>query len=347
MIMLLLKSLFHLLEFCIFYNINKKSIIPKIALIWYENQKYKRYFNEKKKKLSFSIQEKWFIRSMFIINPKARRDFTLVTPETVFYRWKKAIKDYWTYDKPKTRKKGRPPMTKALKLLIKNLKIDNYLWGFKRIQDELAKISINISRETIRKVIHDYRKSGDIKPNYSWSRFLKSHWQSLFACDFFTVDTFGFKRFHVFFIIELKSRNIVHYNVTQNPNIHFLRNQLSYFEELHPVSYLIHDNSGELKYFPYQEYKIRGVSTTPYSPNLNAYAERFIRSIRQECLDWFVIFSEMQLRNILRSYTEYYNDFRPHQGINSIPAGRSPDVTGKIKRKPVLYVLHNHYYRAS
>lgn len=344
--MLLLKSLFHLLEFYLFYIINRKSIILKIALIWQENQRYKRYFNEKNVKLPFSIQEKWFIRSMFISNPKARKYFTLVTPETILYRWKSAIKNYWTYDKPKTRKKGRPPITKAMKLLIKKLKIENYLWGCTRIQDELEKISIDISRETIRKVIQDFRKSGDIKPNYSWSKFLKSHWQSLFACDFFTVDIFGFKRFYVFFIIELKSRRIVHYNVTQNPNILFLRNQFSYFEELYPDSYLIHDNSGELKYFPYDEYEINGVATTPYSPNLNAYAERFIRSIRQECLDWFVIFSERQLRNILKSYMEYYNKYRPHQGLGAIPEGREPDISGKIKKKSILYSLHSHYYRA-
>ncbi len=172
---------------------------------------------------------------------------------------------------------------------------------------------------------------------------------------------FGFKRFYVFFIIELKSRRIVHYNVTQNPNIRFLRSQFSYFEELYPNSYLIHDNSGELKYFPYQEYEINGVATTPYSPNLNAYvgcipsnktgfcdqAERFIRSIRQECLDWFIIFSEKQLRNILRNYMEYYNKYRPHQSLKSIPEGKPPDVSGKIKKMPILYGLHNHYYRAS
>ena len=131
---------------------------------------------------------------------------------------------------------------------------------------------------------------------------------------------------------------------------------------MYPKSYLIHDNSGELKYFPYDEYDINGVATTPYSPNLNAYAERFIRSVRQECLDWFVIFSERQLRNILKSYMEYYNfvvlvrliqgldqnnKFRPHQGINAIPEGKPPDVSGMIKKKPILYGLHNHYYLAS
>ena len=195
----------------------------------------------------------------------------MVTPETILYRWKKAIKEYWTYDKPNSRKKGRPPITKAMKLLIKNMKIENYLWGCKRIQDELEKISIAVSRETIRKVIQDYRKSGDIKPNYSWSRFLKTHWQSLFACDFFTVDIFGLKRFYVFFIIELKSRKIVHYNITRNPNIRFLRSQFSYFTESYSDSHLINDNSGELRYFPYHEYEINDVATTPYSPNMKGY----------------------------------------------------------------------------
>jgi hypothetical protein len=87
--MLLLKSLLYLLEFCLFYFLNRKSIIPKIALILQENQRYKRYFQQKKIKLPFTIQKKWFIRSMFISNPKARRYFTLVTPETILYKWKK------------------------------------------------------------------------------------------------------------------------------------------------------------------------------------------------------------------------------------------------------------------
>ena len=128
--MLLLKSLLHLLEFTLFYVINRKSIIPKIALIWQENQKYKRYFQQKKIKQPFTIQEKWFIRTMFISNPKARRYFTLVTPETILYRWKSAIKNHWTYDKLNNKKKGRPPITKAVKLLIKNLKMDYSYYGF-------------------------------------------------------------------------------------------------------------------------------------------------------------------------------------------------------------------------
>ncbi|QEN09156.1 hypothetical protein EXM22_14630 [Oceanispirochaeta crateris] len=78
-----------------------------------------------------------------------------------------------------------------------------------------------------------------------------------------------------------------------------------------------------------------------------AYAERFSRSIRQECLDWFAIFSEKQLRNILKSYMEYYNKYRPYQGIHSISEDRPPVASGKIMKMPIRFGLYHHYYRAS
>ena len=122
--------------------------------------------------------------------------------------------------------------------------------------------------------------------------------------------------------MELKSRKIVQYGITTNPTIQFLRNQFSVFEYEYPGSTLIHDNSGELKWFPYDQYNIRDVAIVPYSPNMNAYAERFVRSIRQECLDYFIIFTYGQLRNIVKSYIEYYNNYRPHQGLKGIPNGQ-------------------------
>jgi transposase InsO family protein len=183
--------------------------------------------------------------------------------------------------------------------------------------------------------------------NVSWKQFLFSHWNSLFACDFFTVDTFGFKRFYVFFIIQLKTRKIVQYGITQNPSIQFLRNQFSVFEYEYPKAMLIHDNSSELRWFPYKEYNFKDARIVPYSPNMNAYAERFVRSARQECLDYFLIFTYNQLHRIVKSYIDYYNNYRPHQGLNGIPNG-PPELhssTGPIKQKPVLFGLHNHYYR--
>jgi transposase InsO family protein len=95
----------------------------------------------------------------------------------------------------------------------------------------------------------------------------------------------------VFFIMKLETREIIRFDVTAHPDIRFLRNQFSVFEDEHPGAYLIHDNSGELKHFPYREYNIKDAAIAPYSPNMNAYAERFVRSIRQECLNFFIIFT--------------------------------------------------------
>ena len=191
------------------------------------------------------------------------------------------------------------------------------------------------------------RKDGLIKPTLSWKRFLSTHWNSLFACDFFTATTFGFVTYYVFFVMELKTRKIVQFGITTNPNKLFLRNQLIEFGSKYPKAMLIHDNSPVLKYFPYEEYNIKGVNISPYSPNMNAYAERFVRSIRQECLNYFILFTYGQLHRIVKEYIEYYNNFRYHQGTNSIPNGmpQSHNSTGKIKKKPVLFGLHNHYYR--
>ncbi|MDR1388941.1 MAG: integrase core domain-containing protein, partial [Treponema sp.] len=137
-----------------------------------------------------------------------------------------------------------------------------------------------------------------------------------------------------------------HYNVTTNPTRQFLRLQLSEFDYCYPNSYLIHDNSGELKWFPYNWYSIKDIPTVPYSPNLNAYAERFVRSLRQECLDHFIIFTWTQLRRIVKEYIGYYNNYRPHQGLGGIPnAPPEQPATGEIKQKPLLFGLHNHYYR--
>jgi transposase InsO family protein len=143
--------------------------------------------------------------------------------------------------------------------------------------------------------------------------------------------------------MEIKTRKIVQYAVTASPNIQFLHNQFSVFEHEHPGATLIHDNSGELKWFPYKQYNIKHVAIVPYSPNMNAYAERFVRSVRQDCLNYFIIFTYGQLNRIIKSYVDLYNNYRPHQGINGLP--KECSTTGVIKQKPLLFGLHNHYYR--
>ena len=97
----------------------------------------------------------------------------------------------------------------------------------------------------------------------------------------------------------------------------------------------------------YNDYGINGVNTSPAAPNMNAYVERAIGSIRREALDHFLLYSEKQIKKIIREYIDYYNHNRPHQGIDRIPDGESCNNTGKIRKMKILGGLHHHYYRSS
>jgi len=125
---------------------------------------------------------------------------------------------------------------------------------------------------------------------------------------------------------------------------------------------LIHDNSGELKWFDYESMGITGVAITPYSPKagrkqascspmhpcINAHAKRFVRSAKQECFDNFIVFDCTQLRNIMKEYFRYYNTLRPHQGIgNTVPDNSKSLGSGKIRKESALFGLYTNYYQSA
>ena len=237
----ILKLLLSFFSFILFLFVNGKRLKQVLYIQSLAIQALTRTVAQKGFQVSFLPHEKYLIALLYENTPDAERFFSLVSAKTILTAWKNIFTRHWSY---KRKSKGRPPLSRETKLLILKLKKENPLWGLRRIRDELHKLSIEASHETISKILQHFRKAGDIKPTLSWKRFLSSHWNSLFACDFFTADIFGFKRFYVFFIMELKTRKIIQYAITANPNIQFLRNQFSVFEYEHPGSTLIHDNSG-------------------------------------------------------------------------------------------------------
>jgi transposase InsO family protein len=342
--MQVIKLFLSLFSFMLFIVTNRKRLLHVLYMQMLANQSLSRTLKQNGIRVSFEPHEKYIIATLFENTPQAECFFSLVSPKTIFATWKQYIANCWSY--PRT-KPGRKPLAKHIVALIKRMKLDNRLWGARRIANELRKLSVAVSHTTVSTIIASCYRDGTLKPLGSWKTFISSHWNSMFACDFFTVDIFGFKRFYVFFIMELATRRIVQYCYTDHPNIAFLRNRLSCFSEQFPNAYLIHDNSGELKYFPYGQYGIKGVATVPYAPNMNAYAERFVRTIRRECLDHFVIFTQFQLGNILRQFMQYYNKMRPHMGIaGQIPCQQAPpEPSGVVVKLPILGGLHNHYSR--
>jgi transposase InsO family protein len=248
----------------------------------------------------------------------------------------------------KHKKRGRKPITSKIRALILEMKKDNPLWGCRRISDELKKLDIDINHTTINKIIQTFRKQGKIQPTGSWKKFLKSHWDSLFGMDFMTIDSLFGKRFYLLIILELKSRRIVRFDLTENPCREFVKQRIQIFsEEYSEKKALIFDNAPQFASIDYCWYGIKGVNICTSAPNMNTYTERVVGSIRREALDHFLLFSEKQVRKIVKEYIVYYNSYRPHQGVGQIPDGNQSFTFGPIQKTQILGGLHHHYYRSS
>ena len=180
----------------------------------------------------------------------------------------------------------------------------------------------------------------------TWKKFLTLQAKSIYAMDFFTIDTILNQRFYVYFIIHHQTRKIVHFAMTQTPCMQFVKQQLIQFETtLENIVYMIHDNAAQFKVV-YLNYGIKGIKTAVKAPNMNAIAERFVGTIRREALDYFLLLGEKQIINILQNYIDYYNLKRPHQGLEQgVPFGYKPQDQGKIQKKPILGGLCFHYQR--
>lgn len=174
------------------------------------------------------------------------------------------------------------------------------------------------------------------------------HWESLFAMDFMTVDTLFGKRLYLLIILELKSRKVAYWKLTENPSREFIRQQLIDFTyDNDSPKTLIYDNAPQFTSIDYSDYGITGVNISFASPNMNTYVERLNGTVRREALDHFLLFSEKQIKNIVSEFVEYYNTKRMHQGINKIPDAETQENLGVIKKMKILSGLHHHYYRSS
>lgn len=273
----------------------------------------------------------------------------IVKPETLLGWQRQIIRRRWTYPSEK-RRRGRPPVSKEIKNLILKMKNENPdFFGAGHIQGELRKIGIQVSEATIRRILAWFRRRGKIKSSLSWAKFLRMQIGSIYAMDFFTVDTIRGIRHYVYFIIKHETRQIIQFAITQNPVQNFVRQQITLFceqivEKSSDVVRMIHDNSGE--FFNLDPYGIQSVRTSVCAPNMNSIAERFIGTVRRECLDWFFVLNEKQLQRILAEFITHYNTRRPHQGrAQDSPLGYEVQACGQIAGKPVLSGLFQDYHR--
>jgi transposase InsO family protein len=273
----------------------------------------------------------------------------IVQPDTLL-RWHRDLfRLVWTRKSKANNNAHRPPTPKAIIALIQQMFLDNIGWGAERISGELLKLGIVVCPTTVLKYIHLARRPRT--PTQSWATLLRNHAHQIWACDFLQTYDALFRAIFVFIIIELKSRRVVHFAVTRNPSdprfAQQLRNATPFGER---PRFLIRDN--DCKYGASfsrvaTETSIEVLRTPIGAPKANAICERFLGSLRRECLDHFLIFSERHLHHIVKEYVAYFNHARPHQGIKQrIPCQPEPlSKTGRIVSYPVLGGLHHDYRR--
>jgi transposase InsO family protein len=277
----------------------------------------------------------------------------IVQPDTLLRWHRELFRLYW---KRKSKASSYTPKVAAETIaLIRQMATDNRLWGAERIRGELLKLGLRVCKRTIQKYMRTVRNH---QPrSQTWATFLRNHAAQIWACDFLQVTDLFFRPLFAFFIIELKSRKVIHVGVTRSPTDAWVAQQL---REATPYGqapkYLIRDNDSKFGTCFARVAATSGIKIlkTPYhTPRANAICERFLRSVRQECLDHLLILHEKQLHRVLNAYVVYFNQARPHQGIQqqipeqcrSVPSAL--DAGNKVIARPVLGGLHHDYRRAA
>jgi len=298
--------------------------------------------------------DKVLLTALSRVLPRQRWSSFIVTPGTLLRWHRELVKRKWTHE---TRPVGRPPLDPKLAALLVRMAKDNPRWGYMRIKGECQKLGLRVSATTVKKVLF----AGGLDPaprrdGPSWSEFLRSQAEGILACDFFTVETAFLRTLYVLFFIEVGSRRLHITTATRNPNTIFVTQQarnLCYTldEREEPMRFLIHDRDTKFS-GPFDEVLrtegMRVIRTPIRSPKANAFAERFVRTVRHELLDLTLICGQGHLDHVLRRYAEHYNAQRPHRGLQlRTPAGVAdrefvPDVP-RVCRIDVLGGLIYEY----
>jgi len=234
------------------------------------------------------------------------------------------------YDGSKNRKPGRKQITPELEQLIIMFARKNKTWGSRRIKGALKYLGYKICHTTIDNVLkrNGYDPSPDRGRKTRWSEFLKSHWESLAAIDFFTCEIYtwaGLTRYYVLVCIDYASRKVEVVGISQQPYGDWM-NQMarnltdSFSGFLKSKKYLIHDRdplfSNEFRQI-LKSSGVRPIRTLPMAPHLNCLIERFIKTIKIECLDRMLIFGERHLEYLTKEFLEHYHKERPHQSLDN------------------------------
>ena len=285
----------------------------------------------------------------------------LVRPETLLHWHRRIVARRWTYPH---RRPGRPGIDQEVRQLILRLARENSNWGYVRIVGEMRNLGITVSATLVRNVL---ARAG-VPPapqrlRCSWRAFLRQHAETMLACDFFTVDTVWLRRLYVLFFVSIGTRRVEYIACTRNPDTAWITQQarnlmMNLDDRLERPRFLIHDR--DRKFSRAFDIIFRGegitvIRTPIQAPNANAHAERWVGSVRRECLDRLLIFGRRQLEHVLDVYIRHFNQQRPHRALDLRPPARGaePDPSPaiiyplQVNRRDLLGGLLHEYEAAA
>jgi putative transposase len=314
-----------------------------------------RVLRRKAGRLKLTSLDQVLLAAVSRVVPRDRWASFMVSPQTLLRWHRELVRRKWTYRHG--RSPGRPPIDAETSGLILRLARENPRWGAVRIQGELRKLGIRVGATTIRMLL---RRTGfgpaPRRTGPTWSEFLRTQAKGIMACDFFCVETAWLRTLYVLVFIELRTRRVSVTSSTAHPDSAWVTQQarnlaMDLDGRAPPIRFLIHDRDSKFS-GPFDEvFRSDGtkVILTPVrAPNANAVAERFVRTIRAECLDWTLVLGRRHLDRVLRAYEEHYNLHRPHRAISLATPEQRPDPTPgdplEVRRRDVLGGLIHEYY---
>jgi transposase len=277
-----------------------------------------------------------------VLSRQAWRRSSLVTPATLLRWHRELVARRWTYPH---RRPGRPPKPAEVRELVMRLARENPGWGYRRIQGELVGLGVKLAASTVWTIL----KEAGIEPapkrlEQSWAQFLRQQAASILECDFFTVETLFLRRFYVLFFIELATRRVHIAGVTTNPGGRWVTQQARNLlmrlddEEARPL-FLVRDRDSKFTGDFDEVFRtegIRVIKAPVRAPKARAHAERWVGSVRRECLDRLLILGRRHLQHVIATYLLHYNEHRPHRALAQRAPLKQPPPTAEQSRADVI-----------
>jgi len=295
------------------------------VLIEQQEKQNKRILLTNRQRMRVAAKAKKLSRKML------EKTTVLCCADTVIGWYRKLIAQ--KYDGSLNRRKvGRPPITREIIKLVIRFKKQNRRWGYQKITDQLVYLGYRISKSSVKNILieNGFDPEPDLTVRSTWHEFLKRHWSISAACDFFTVELLvrnTLVRCTIFFVIELATRKVFFTPIKPQPDGNYMKQAARILTDcedgfLKDKKYLILDRDPLYKtdgfYGILENSGIEPIKLPAHSPDLNAYAERFVKTIKSECLDHLILSSVEQLEYVLDEFCQYYHHERIHQGVGKI-----------------------------